>query len=83
VKVTNEDTGTKEITRTNELGFYAFPSLPVGRWDLEVHHQGFKDYRQNGLVLDVNTALQVDVGLVLGSENQTIQVLGEKGGRIG
>ncbi len=74
VKITNEDTGTKEATRTNDQGFYAFPSLPTGRWDLEVQHKGFKDYRQNGLVVDVNTALQVDVGLVLGNENQTIQV---------
>jgi hypothetical protein len=74
VRIVNEDTGAKETTRNNEQGFYAFPSLPVGRWDLEIHHGGFQDYRQNGLVLYVNTALSVDVGRVIGNANRTIQV---------
>ncbi|MBV8817567.1 MAG: carboxypeptidase regulatory-like domain-containing protein, partial [Acidobacteriaceae bacterium] len=74
VDIVNEDTGIRETTRSNDQGFYAFPSLAVGKWDLEVRHQGFKEYRQNRLVLDVNTSLTVDVVLTLGSENQTVVV---------
>src|SRR5689334_6216912 len=74
VKAVNEATGVSATTRTNDQGFYAFPSLSVGRWDLEIQHQGFQDYRQSGLVLDVNTALRVDVTLVLGNATQTVQV---------
>ncbi|MEO7141948.1 MAG: carboxypeptidase regulatory-like domain-containing protein, partial [Bryobacteraceae bacterium] len=74
ITVVNEETGIKDTTQSNDQGFYAFPSLPVGKWDLEVRHQGFRDYRQTGLVLDVNTALMVDVVLVLGSESQTVLV---------
>jgi len=67
-------TGIKTETRTDTAGFYSFPSLPVGHYDLEVRASGFKDYKQTGLVLDVNTALLVDVPLQLGEASLEVTV---------
>jgi Carboxypeptidase regulatory-like domain len=67
-------TGLKTTIKTDVAGFYSFPSLPVGRYDLEVQARGFKDYKQTGLILDVNTALIVDVPLQLGEATQEVTI---------
>src|SRR5580658_7772054 len=36
VTATNTDTGIKQSVASDEKGFYSFPSLPVGHYDLEV-----------------------------------------------
>src|SRR6266853_3869587 len=67
-------TGIRTATKTDAQGSYSFPSLPVGHYELEVRSSGFKDYRQNGLILDVNTALLVDVPLQIGEASQEVTV---------
>jgi len=67
-------TGIKSSTVTDAAGFYSFPSLPVGHYDLEVKTTGFKDFKQTGLILDVNTALTVDIPLELGEASQEVTV---------
>ena len=67
-------TGIRNATKTDVQGFYSFPSLPVGHYELEVRSSGFKDYKQTGLILDVNTALLVDVPLQIGEASQEVTV---------
>ncbi len=67
-------TGIKSSTVTDSAGFYSFPSLPVGHYDLEVKTSGFRDFKQTGLILDVNTALTVDIPLELGEASQEVTV---------
>jgi hypothetical protein len=67
-------TGIKTQTKSDAAGFYSFPSLPVGRYDLDVKASGFKDVKQTGLVLDVNTALTIDVLLELGEASQEVTI---------
>lgn len=68
------ETGWKQITTTNSDGFYAFPTLPPGHYEIEIHHPGFKPYRQVGLALGANTALRVDAKLALGVETEAVTV---------
>jgi Carboxypeptidase regulatory-like domain len=70
----NTETGVKASTTTDAQGFYAFPALAVGHYTLEVTQQGFKEFRETGLVLDVNTALTVDVNLQLGTPTEQVTV---------
>jgi carboxypeptidase family protein len=70
----NAESGITYTTRTDSRGSYWFPSLPVGHYDLDVRHPGFRDYKQTGLTLDVNTALVVDILLQLGAETQQVTV---------
>ena len=40
VTATNTDTGIRQTVATDDKGFYSFPSLPVGHYDLEVARRG-------------------------------------------
>jgi len=74
VTATNVDTGIATKQTTNGQGFYSFQSLPLGRYTVEVEQKGFKTYRETGLVLDVNSALVVDVVLRVGTAAETVEV---------
>jgi carboxypeptidase family protein len=67
-------TGVRSEIRTDSQGFYNFPAIPVGKYDLEVQSPGFKLYRQSGLVVDVNSALRVNVTLQLGEATEKVTI---------
>jgi hypothetical protein len=68
------ETGVKHIATTNSDGFYAFPTLPAGHYEIEIRHPGFKPYRQVGLSFDATTVLQFDAKLELGVQTETLRV---------
>jgi carboxypeptidase family protein len=70
----NVDTGVQQNATSNEDGFYAFTTLPVGRYELETFRAGFKPYKRAGLTIDVGTKLQVDIALELGAQSDQITV---------
>ena len=74
VKAVNTATGIARTTATNAQGFYAFPDLPVGTYEVSFHKQGFSDLRRTDLVIDVNTALRVDAALQVGEVRQEVTV---------
>ncbi|MBZ5593114.1 MAG: TonB-dependent receptor [Acidobacteriia bacterium] len=74
LSVLEPSTGIKTDTKTDSAGFYSFPSLPVGHYEMEVKASGFRDFKQTGLILDVNTALTVDIPLQLGEASQEVTV---------
>ncbi len=74
VNIRNVDTSVQQTTKTNGDGFFAFPSLAVGHYEIEITHTGFKPYKRTGLTIDVNTKLQVDVTLELGEQSEQITV---------
>ncbi|MCU1296167.1 MAG: hypothetical protein JWO91_445 [Acidobacteriaceae bacterium] len=54
----NTQTGIKSTTQTDDKGFYSFPSLPIGTYDVQIQETGFKSFTKSGLVLDANSALR-------------------------
>src|ERR1051326_2441738 len=64
-------------TKTNEDGIYAFPRIPVGRYELKVESQGFKTYINPDIVLELNQRARVDVPLEVGSISESVSVTGE------
>ncbi len=80
VSVTNTATGAKRETTTDVQGAYAFQALAVGQYDLEVKAEGFLTQQRVGLVVNVNSALQVDVVLPLAGQTQTVTVSAESVG---
>jgi hypothetical protein len=74
VAALNTGTGVKESTKTNTQGFYSLPDLPVGQYNISIQAQGFKEYLETGLVLDVNTVLRVDALLQVGEVTQKVSV---------
>ena len=69
-------TGIRTETVTDSKGFYSFPTLAIGTYDVEVHASGFKALRQTGIVIDANSAVQADVTLELGTASAVIEVRG-------
>ena len=67
-------TGVTRTTQTDAQGAYSFPVLPVGRYDIDVTAVGFKPNRTPGLVINIGTALTVDITLEVGEQHQTVVV---------
>jgi hypothetical protein len=74
VTATNVDTGVATTLTTNAQGFYSFQSLPLGNYTISVQQRGFRGYAQTGLVLDVNSALVIDVQLQVGATTDKVEV---------
>ena len=74
VKATNADTGVQEHVLTNGQGFYSFPDLPIGRYNLVIQRTGLKPYQRTSVVIDANSAVVVDVVLEIGESAQVITV---------
>ncbi|HVO60895.1 MAG TPA: carboxypeptidase-like regulatory domain-containing protein, partial [Terriglobales bacterium] len=74
VVATNTQTGIKNTVTTDSKGFYSFPSLDVGTYNLEVSQSGFKTLTKTGLVIDANSALRADATLQLGAASEKIEV---------
>ena len=74
VKATNTDTGVQEHAATNGQGFYSFPDLPIGRYNLVIQRTGFKPYQRTGVSIDANSAVIVDVVLEIGEQAQAVTV---------
>ena len=74
VAARNTETGVVNTLPTDAVGFYNFPALPVGHYDVSFQKSGFKVYREAGLKLDVDAALRVDAVLQVGAEVQEVSV---------
>jgi hypothetical protein len=77
VTATNGQTGTTFTIKTDGKGFYNFPDLAIGDYDVEVQQTGFKTYRQSGIHIDANAAIRVDVKLQLGEVSEKVVVTSE------
>jgi hypothetical protein len=74
VTATNEATGVAQTLQTDAAGFYNFPNLEVGNYDLTVEIKGFKSYTQKAIRIDANTVFRADVKLELGEVSEKITV---------
>ncbi|MFZ0794952.1 MAG: carboxypeptidase regulatory-like domain-containing protein [Candidatus Korobacteraceae bacterium] len=74
VKAANVNTGVQQQVTTNDVGFYSFPNLPVGHYDISIKKAGFKLYRRAGIAIDANSSEVVDVALEVGETTEAITV---------
>ena len=75
VMITNTDTGDSRSDKTDKDGAYAFPSLPIGRYTLNVSGQGFKAFQLRDIILHVGDSLTLDAQLKVGAKTETIEVV--------
>ncbi|TAM84437.1 MAG: hypothetical protein EPN47_01840 [Acidobacteria bacterium] len=76
VVVTNRQTNNQRTTTTTNAGLFNFTSLPIGDYDLKVTKEGFRQYVQSKIHLDVNDKLNFQIGLTVGAVTQTVTVAG-------
>jgi hypothetical protein len=75
VQLQNELTGVALTVQTDSAGFYSFPALPVGIYDVTFEKSGFEKYLQTKVVIDVDTAQRVDAALKVGSTSEQVTVV--------
>ena len=78
VKLSNTETGFLRTARTNMEGFFSFPDLTPGTYDLEITGEGFKHYRQEKI--PVNSGDSRSTGAIkmeLGAVTETLTVSAE------
>jgi hypothetical protein len=75
VVVKNEATGQDHQVNTNESGYYTVPSLQPGFYTITAEAPGFKKFDSPHNKLDANSALSVDVSLVVGNATETVEVV--------
>ncbi|MGA2599238.1 MAG: carboxypeptidase regulatory-like domain-containing protein [Bryobacteraceae bacterium] len=74
VSVTNSGTNAEYHAKTDETGAYFIRGLPVGIYQLMVEPAGFKKFVANGLRVQVNESVRVDITLQIGDVAQTVDV---------
>src|SRR6266550_5166492 len=63
VKLTNTQTGAVQNATTNGEGDFRFLLLPTGNYSLEVTSSGFKSFRREGVIVEVDRSIAVPVAL--------------------
>lgn len=77
VTATRIETGESVTAATNSKGSFTLLALPPGHYKVEVRQKGFKAYEKNDVIVDVNSALQINVSLTVGSASEKLEVQAE------
>jgi hypothetical protein len=79
VTVTATAAATQQVrtTVTDGSGFYTFPNLQSGRYDIAAELQGFKRASRTGVQVDAASSLTLDFGLETGSLTEEVTVTAE------
>src|SRR2546430_3264721 len=70
VLLTNEANGTQRDTQASATGEYIFLEIPVGSYQIQVDHPGFKKYLRKGVVVSLNEVVNLDIPLVVGGSTE-------------
>src|SRR6202522_2392221 len=62
---------------SNRQGFYSFPALPVGHYDLTIEASGFKSQKKASLTVDTDAALKLDAVLTVGQHSENVMVVAD------
>ena len=77
VTIRETSKGTADNFITDEAGTYTAPFLSPGDYVVEVSVQGFRRWRREGVILQVNQRARVDVTLEVGGIEETTTVVAE------
>jgi outer membrane receptor protein involved in Fe transport len=64
-------------TNSTDSGFYVFPNVPPGRYELKVSFTGFAAYTQTGVVLTVGQTATINITLHVAAKGEQIVVTSE------
>ena len=76
VTATSQTTGLAREAKTDEVGHYLIPLLPVGTYTVRVDYTGFQSSETKDLNLQVDQARELDFSLAPASVSSTITVAG-------
>src|SRR5688572_25730896 len=74
VAAVNEQTGVRREAVTGTDGFFRFPDMPPGSYDLTIEASGFRVHSQKGVEVAVNRNVTVNASLQVGSVTERVDV---------
>src|SRR5258708_34773618 len=77
VTATSRQTQTPTVAVSDNTGFYTFPNLKPGRYDVTAELQGFKKSLRQDIGLDAAGALTLDFTLETGAVTEEVTVTAE------
>ncbi|MBI3484641.1 MAG: carboxypeptidase regulatory-like domain-containing protein, partial [Acidobacteria bacterium] len=77
VTVTNKGTGVSFNTSSDDSGFFRFPVLPVGKYDLKAEKSGFAVINQTDIIVTVGSKISLSLKMPLAGQTATVTVTGE------
>ncbi|HUA86118.1 MAG TPA: carboxypeptidase regulatory-like domain-containing protein [Bryobacteraceae bacterium] len=57
-------------------GFYSFPALPVGSYDLAITAAGFETQNKSNIAVDADAAIKIDLTLAVAGQTESVTVNG-------
>jgi hypothetical protein len=82
LKLVNTAQQTTYQVVSDKQGFYTFPNLPVGHYDLIITATGFDTQRKVDLTVDTDSALRIDASLEIGTRPDVVTVTSEAGVQV-
>ncbi|MFL6437977.1 MAG: TonB-dependent receptor domain-containing protein [Terriglobales bacterium] len=76
VTIHNSATGLSKTTQTGTDGYYVFPNLPLGTYDVEVTKQSFAMVKAAKVLLEAGKEAVIDAHMPLASVSTTVEVSG-------
>jgi hypothetical protein len=77
VTITNEETNISVGIETNAEGNYVAPYIVPGRYKVAVEASGFRRSLREGIIVQVNDRIALDLALQIGATTETVTVTGE------
>ncbi|MGZ7029644.1 MAG: outer membrane beta-barrel protein, partial [Terriglobales bacterium] len=77
VKLTNTGTGAVFTIATNESGYFRFPVIPVGNYQLNATRDGFAPYIQKSIDVAVGAKVNLPIVLAVAGQKEKVEVTGE------
>lgn len=74
VTVANEDTGVGQAALTDGTGYYRFPILPPGRYDVQVEAVGFAELKRSGVSIGIGSEIHLPLQLSISATSTTVNV---------
>jgi hypothetical protein len=79
VTLSNDATGVRFTTKTNEVGSYTFANLDPGRYTLAAQMAGFASVSLTGITVSVAQFARADVQLKVGAVSERVEVAATAG----
>ncbi len=74
VTATAVSTNIQHSAVTDAKGFYSFPALNVDHYNVAASQPGFRDYLEQNVTINANSAIRIDIALQVGKVADTVTV---------
>ena len=75
VTITSLGTGEQRVQETEGSGLYRFVNLVPGQYRLEARSEGFKQFVQEPIVVEVEASIRIDPVLEIGEVTEVVEVV--------